>query len=85
MTVRRAPLSSLRHELGSNTITAALHISDGLNDYQPNVIIDLHVREIGSVYDKKEEKLCERAHTNVCVCVCVCMCLLLCMCTCVCD
>lgn len=33
MIVRRAPLSSSRHELGSNTITAALHISDGLDDW----------------------------------------------------
>ena len=57
MTVRRAPLSSSYHELGSNTITAALHISDGLDDYQLNVIIDLHVRKIGSVHD---EKVCVR-------------------------
>lgn len=57
MTVRRVPLSSLRHELGSNTITAALHISDGLDDYQPNVIIDLHVRKIGRVHEVKQKCL----------------------------
>lgn len=41
------PRSPQRYELGSNTITAALHISDGLDDYQPNVIMDLRMRKIG--------------------------------------
>lgn len=76
MTVRRAPLSSSLHELGSNTITAALHISDGLNDYQPNVIIDLHVRKIGSVHDRSEESVCvdcyfARACVGLYVCDCI--------------
>lgn len=47
MIVRRAPRSLSRHELGCNTITAALHISDGLDDYQPNMIKDLNVRKAG--------------------------------------
>lgn len=77
MTVRRAPLSSSRHELGSNTITAALHISDGLNDYQPNVIIDLRVWKIGSVYDERGEKVgvwvgaCARVQARVGGCACL--------------
>lgn len=72
MTVRRALLSSSRHKLRSNTITAALHISDGLDDYQPNMIIDLYVRKIGNVYDK-EEDVCVYVYVCVCSCVCVCV------------
>lgn len=45
MIVRRPSLSSSLYELSSNTITAALHISDGLGDYQLNVITDLHLRK----------------------------------------
>lgn len=55
MIVSEAALSSQRHELRSNTITATLHISEGLDDYLLNVIIDLYVR-------KQEE---EGAHASV--------------------
>lgn len=55
MTVRRLSLSSWHYELSCNTITAALHISDGLGDYQRNVIIDLHLTKMGNV---QEVKLC---------------------------
>lgn len=47
MIVSEATLSSWHHELRSNTITAPLHISDGLDDYLLNVIIDLYVRKTG--------------------------------------
>lgn len=74
MSVRRAFLSSSRLELGSNTITAALHISYGLDDYQPNVIIDLHVRKIGNVHDVKENTACACVYGRLLLCVRGCVC-----------
>lgn len=61
MAVRRAPLSAAHRKLCSNTITAALHISDGLDDYQPNVIIDLYVRKTGR---EKGLRACVRASAS---------------------
>lgn len=47
MIVSEAALPSQLRELGPNTITTPLHISDGLDDYLLNVIIVLDVRKTG--------------------------------------
>jgi len=73
MSVRSAPLPSSRHELGSNTITAALHISDGFDDYQPNVITDPHVGKMGNVHEVNQKRLCVLASVIVTLCAYVCV------------
>lgn len=47
MIVSEAARPAQHQELRANTITAPLHISDGLDDYLLNVIIDLYVRKTG--------------------------------------